>query len=140
MSLSAAVLAPVFAQIALTFALLFWMGALRTKALRSKAVRQRDIALGQQNWPEQATKVANSFSNQFEIPVLFYVLTALQWMLGAVDQVTITLAWAFVVTRYAHAAEFTTANYVVRRGLFYIIGVMILLANWVVFAVRVFSS
>lgn len=139
MSLAAAVLAPLFAQIALTFALLFWMAVLRARDLRSGAVKQRDIALGQQAWPEPTQKVANAFSNQFEAPVLFYVLTGLQWALGAVDQITIALAWAFVLSRYIHAIEHTGRNVVMRRGAIYGIGVLILLVGWVHFAIRVFS-
>ena len=27
-----------------------------------------DIALGQQNWPQQATQVGNAYQNQFELP------------------------------------------------------------------------
>ena len=37
----------------------------------------RDIALGQPDWPERPTQFGNAFHNQFELPVLFYVLTIL---------------------------------------------------------------
>jgi len=43
----AAVLAPVFVQMAMTFVLLFWMGGLRGRALAGGAVRPADIALGE---------------------------------------------------------------------------------------------
>jgi hypothetical protein len=140
MSLAAAVLAPVFAQVALVIVLLFAMAALRMRDIRSGAVRPQEIALGQPLWPAQTTKVAKCFSNQFEAPVLFYALTALQWTLGAVDQVSIGLAWAFVISRYIHAVEFTTSNVVMRRGAIYALGMLILLADWILLAIRVFSS
>jgi hypothetical protein len=140
MSLTATVFAPLFAQVALVFVLLFCMAGARMKAIRSGALRPQDIALGEPKWPAQATKVANCFANQFEAPVLFYVLTVLRWNLGAVDTLSIMLAWAFVVTRYLHALEFTTTNIVMRRGAIFAFGMLILLADWILFAVRVLAS
>jgi hypothetical protein len=71
----AAVLLPLFVEVVLTFALLLWMGALRNADYRSGAVKPQEIALREPKWPARTTQVANSFSNQFELPVLFYVLT-----------------------------------------------------------------
>jgi hypothetical protein len=41
-----AILAPLFVLVALTFALLVWMGAVRFAAVRRREVRVSDIALG----------------------------------------------------------------------------------------------
>ena len=71
------VLLPVFVLIGLTFALLLWMAGSRRNALVGGQTKIRDIALGQSNWPVRATQIGNCFKNQFEIPVLFYVLIAL---------------------------------------------------------------
>ena len=61
-----AILAPVFAQVALTFALLFWMGHVRFAAVRAGEVKVKDVALGQRAWPDRVQQVANAFHNQFE--------------------------------------------------------------------------
>src|SRR5436853_636480 len=45
------VLLPLFVQVALTFVLMFWMGGVRTAAVRRGDVKMRDIALGQPGWP-----------------------------------------------------------------------------------------
>ena len=79
------VLLPVFVLVGLTFFLLLWMATVRTRALKSRETSLKDIALRQPNWPEKATQVANCFSNQFEIPVLFYVLIALALPLRHAD-------------------------------------------------------
>ena len=68
------VLLPVFVLVGLTFVLLLWMAGARRQALVGGQTKIRDIALRQPNWPERATQIGNCFSNQFEIPVLFYVL------------------------------------------------------------------
>lgn len=79
------VLLPVFIQVALTFALLIWMALARRETLVSGETKIRDIALGEPNWPKRATQIANCFANQFELPVLFYVLIALALPLRHAD-------------------------------------------------------
>ena len=44
------VLLPLFAEVILTFALLFWMAFLRTRAITSGATETRDIALREPGW------------------------------------------------------------------------------------------
>ena len=71
-----AILLPLFVQVALTFALLFWMASCaRTRFERGEVQIRATSRLREPNWPPRAQQVANSFSNQFELPVLFYVLT-----------------------------------------------------------------
>jgi hypothetical protein len=131
------VLLPVFVLVALTFGLGFWMGAARNRALASRQTRVTDIALGQSNWPEDATKISNCFSNQFETPVLFYVLIAIALPLRHADLVIVLLSWVFVVTRYAHAGVFTTSNNLKHRFGAYLAGVLVLLAMWIYFALKI---
>ena len=76
----AAVLLPLFVEVVLTFGLMLGMGALRNNDYRSGAVKPQEIALREPKWPARTAQVANSFSNQFELPVLFYVLTILEWV------------------------------------------------------------
>ncbi len=131
------VLLPLFVQVALTFALLVWMGQARGVAFRSGAVRERDIALREPNWPPRATQIANAYHNQLELPVLFYVLTILAWVLRHSDQIFVVMAWIFVLLRIAQAYVHVTSNRVQLRGLFFIAGALVLLIMWVIFAVRI---
>jgi hypothetical protein len=131
------VLLPVFVLVGLAFALMFWMGTARRAALVSGQARIKDIALNQSNWPERATKVGNCFRNQFEIPVLFYVLVAIALPLRHADLIFVLLSWVFVVTRYLHAGIFTTSNNLQQRFLAYLSGVLVLLAMWVYFALKI---
>ena len=54
----AAILLPLFVEVALTFGLLFWLGPIRVGALRAGAVATRQVALGQKAWPERAVQIA----------------------------------------------------------------------------------
>jgi hypothetical protein len=131
------VLLPVFVLVGLTFALGFWMGAVRNKALVSGQARLKDVALNGSNWPEQAAKVGDCFSNQFEVPVMFYVLVALALPLRHADLVFVLLSWVFVLTRYVQAGVFTTSNNMKQRFLAYLSGVLVLLAMWIYFALKI---
>ena len=131
-----AVLLPLLVQVALTFALLFWTGRVRTRAVREGKVHVRDIALGQQNWPPRPTQIANAYQNQLELPVLFYVVTILAWSTGQADLLFVVLAWVFVVLRLVHATIHVTSNRVPRRFSVFAAGVLVLLAMWGLFAVR----
>jgi hypothetical protein len=131
-----AVFLPLLVQVALTFALLFWTGRVRTRAVRAGKVHVRDIALGQQNWPPRPTQIANAYHNQLELPLLFYVVTILAWSTGQADLLFVVLAWVFVLLRLAHAAIHVTSNRVPRRFAAFVAGVFVLLAMWGLFAVR----
>jgi len=130
------VLLPVFAQVGLTFVLLLWMATARTRALKARETSLKDIALRQPNWPEKATQIGNCYSNQFEIPVLFYILIALALPLRKADFFILLMSWVFVVTRFAHAGIFVTSNDVRTRSLAWFAGVLVLLAMWIYFALK----
>jgi hypothetical protein len=130
-------LLPVFVLVGLTFALLLWMAGARRQALVDGEAKVRDVALGQPNWPTRATQIGNSFSNQFELPVLFYILIALALPLRHADLVIVLLSWVFVVTRFVHAGIFVTSNDLKRRSLAWFAGVLVLFAMWIYFALRI---
>jgi hypothetical protein len=71
------VLLPLFVEVVLTFALLFWSGALHSRDLRAGAVKPEEVALREPHWPKRSRQVSNAYSNQTELPTLFYILTIL---------------------------------------------------------------
>jgi hypothetical protein len=131
------VLLPVFVLVALAFALLIGMVGTRRTALVSGETKIRDIALGQSNWPERATQIGNCYRNQFELPLLFYVLIALALPLRHADLFIVLMSWVFVVTRLVHAGVFVTTNDLGRRSLVWLAGVLVLLVMWIYFALKI---
>jgi hypothetical protein len=131
------VLLPVFVLIGLAFALLLWMAGARREALVGGQTKIRDIALGQANWPTRATQIGNCYRNQFELPLLFYLLIALALPLRHADLVIVVLSWVFVVTRFAHAGIFVNSNDLGRRSMAWFAGVLVLLAMWIYFALKI---
>ena len=132
-----AILMPMFAQVALTFVLLFWMGFLRTRALRSGAVKPEQIALREPHWPLRVLQIGNAFHNQLELPVLFYVVTLLALMTETLDVILYVLSWMFVLSRFVHAYIHVTSNRLDRRGGVFGIGAIALLLMWVIVVARI---
>jgi hypothetical protein len=136
----ASVLLPVFVLVALTFGLLIWTGRSRFAAARAGEVQVRDVALGQRVWPARVQQVSNTYQNQFELPVLFYLLVALALFTKQADLLFVAMAWIFVATRLVHAFIYTTSNVVIRRFQAFLAGAIVLMIMWIVFAVRILTA
>lgn len=130
-------LAAMFVQVALTLVLLGWLGRARAQSAARGEVRIADVALSSDAWPDRIKQIANSFNNQFELPVLFYVAVLLALVVGKVDWIVAGLAVAFVVLRLLHAYIHVTSNHVIRRFQVYVGGFVMLSALWLYLAARV---
>jgi hypothetical protein len=134
------ILLPVFAQVAITYSVLFVMGVRRKAAFDSKATRIKDIALGQDKWPVDATKAAKNFSNQFEVPVLFFAVSAFALITKSVDAWMLGLATLFVAARAVHAVIHLGNNVVTKRAMYYMVSVAAVLGMWILLMVRTFPT
>jgi hypothetical protein len=132
-----AILLPLFVEVLLTFGLMLWMGRARIGSVTTGQVKVRDIALGQSAWPERVQQVSNAYHNQFQMPVLFYVLTILAIVTRQADLLFVVMAWLFVLLRVGHAAVHVTSNRVSRRFFIFLAGTIVLLLMWIIFAVRI---
>ena len=131
------VLLPVFVLVGLTFFLLLAMATGRTRSRKAGETSLKDIALGQPNYPARVKQFGDCYSNQFELPVLFYVLIALALPLRHADLFIVLMSWVFVVLRFLHAGIFVTTNNVQQRGLTWFAGVLVLFAMWIYFALKI---
>lgn len=127
-----AILIPMFVQVALTFVLMFWMGALRMRAIRLGQVNASQVVLREPNWPPRVLQVANAYHNQLELPVLFYVVVLLALQTGTLDVVLLVLSWMFVLSRLVHAYVHVTTNRLDRRTGVFAVGAIALLLMWVI--------
>ena len=134
------ILAPVFVQVALTFALLFWMASARRASLVRGEAKIRDTALGQPAWPAKPTQISNCYDSQFQIPLLFYVVVIVALFTKSADLIFVVLSWIFVLARIAHAYIHTTSNHVPTRFNVFAVGVLVLLIMWIWIAVKIFVA
>jgi hypothetical protein len=135
-----AVLLPLFVEVILTFVLMLRMGALRRADYSSGVVKADDIALREPRWPARTTQAANAYANQFELPVLFYVLTILAWVTRHAGIVFVVLAWIFVICRVLQAYVHVTSNVVRYRGLFFSVGAVVLMIMWALYIIEVLTG
>src|ERR1700742_4197319 len=127
------ILLPLFVEVILTFLLLFFLAPMRARDFKSGIATYENIALREPNWSKPSLQVSYSFSNQFELPVLFYVLTILAYITHLAGLVFVILAWIFVVFRILQAAVHVTSNDVRLRGLFFMVGAVALVINWAIY-------
>ncbi len=122
---------PALAQLGWTFVVFAIMFAARRAAVVSRAVKMRDIALSGDAWPDRAKAAANNFSNQFETPVMFFVILLIANEIGAKATWMVVLAWIYVASRIVHTLIHVTSNHVMRRASAYFVGMLALLLMWI---------
>ena len=134
------ILLPLFVEVILTFLLMFALMPLRARDFRSGIATYDNIGLREPNWSKPSLQVAYSFSNQFELPVLFYVLTILEWVTRHAGVLFVVLAWAFVICRVLQAYVHVTSNTYRLRSTFYSIGELVLMVMWAIYIVQVLTG
>ncbi|SFR64799.1 hypothetical protein SAMN05216203_2146 [Marinobacter daqiaonensis] len=124
---------PVLTQVALTLVLYVRLNLAKIKASTAGHVDESRRGLYDDAWPDYVLKINNCIRNQFEVPVLFFVLALSLMVLDAVDWVSLTLAWLFVASRIAHAVVHTGSNHIPTRRRLFLVGVLLVLvlAVWV---------
>jgi hypothetical protein len=119
---------PVLIHITLVIGLYILLVQRKVQALKNKLVDLKITALNNQAWPADVVKVSNNIANQFETPVLFYVLCTMLVLLQGVDAVSLVLAWVYVVVRIVHIYIHVGSNYVPRRLKVFAVSLLVLLA------------
>ncbi len=118
---------PVLAHIMLIFMVYIYLGVVKSRAVKEGSVDRKLAALNTKAWPEDVVKVSNNLANQFESPIIFYVLSIIYFITDNVSGVIIVLMSLYVLSRYIHAYIHVTTNYVPNRYKFFLIGVLTLL-------------
>ncbi|MEJ2535302.1 MAG: MAPEG family protein [Gammaproteobacteria bacterium] len=127
-----ALLYPLLVQVTLTFAVMFRMYAQRSAEFRTERIRPREVATRREAMNRLRSSAASSdnFSNQFEMPVLFYTAVVLAVTLLVQDLLLVMLAWIYVGLRVIHAAIHLSYNDVLHRFYAFVLSAFVLLAIW----------
>ncbi|MGH8241941.1 MAG: MAPEG family protein [Steroidobacteraceae bacterium] len=126
---------PVLVLVLMTLVIYVRLIKVKVRELRAGRVNLERRALHEDAWPDSVLQINNSIRNQFELPVLFYVLCIVLWELHAVHALTLVAAAAFVLSRIAHAYVHLGSNYIThRRRLFtagwWVLMFMVVLVVW----------
>jgi hypothetical protein len=125
------------AQAFMAIILVTWLGFERVPRVSRGEIRMADIAVDRTGYPLKARLLSNSFDNQFQLPVLFFVGALILLQLGLVGWFDVVLAWLFVALRIAHAAIHVTTNRVPRRFVLFSAGLAVLTLFWLWLVLRI---
>jgi hypothetical protein len=107
------------AQIGWTFLLYAWLTIARVQAVRRGEVEYGAFARGEE--PHEIARITRNLANQFELPVIFYLIVVLLTATGRVTAVDIIAAWMFVAGRVLHTLVQTLTDNVPLRGQVFLI-------------------
>ncbi len=118
---------PVIVQVLMT--LLIYVRLIRAKVreIRAGRVDRARSALHEDAWGDAVLQINNNIRNQFELPVLFYVMAVVFWALDAVSGLVMAAASVFVLSRIVHAIIHLGSNYVPNRRRSFTVGWWVLL-------------
>lgn len=124
---------PVLALVVWTLIILVWLYARRIPAMRKAGIDPAKIK-GSESYAglppinPKAVWVADNYNHLHEQPTIFYALCVYSHLAGAVDQINVALAWAYVAIRILHSFIQITSNYVPLRFAVFNIGSLVLMA------------
>ena len=131
---------PVLLHMLLVFFLFIKLGASKSKAIRNGEVDRQQTALNPKAWPDDVIKISNNIGNQFESPVLFYVLSIIFFLTDNVSSIVLSMTGFYVITRYIHAYFHVTSNYVPYRFKAFLLGFLILLVMTIWLLISILSA
>ncbi len=117
---------PMLAQILIPLVVLVLNGMRKSKDVRSGNFDREKAAMDNEAWSKATVLTSKNLANQFQFPVIFYVLCIVLANLDAVDKIVLSVAWLFVTARYVHAYVHVSSNYVPVRLRAFILSVLLL--------------
>ena len=118
---------PVIVQVLMTLLIYVRLITVKIRELRAGRVDKARLALHEDAWPASVLQINNNIRNQFELPVLFYVVSVILWALDAVHGLAMAAASVFVLSRIAHALVHLSTNYVPNRRRYFTVGWWVLM-------------
>ena len=104
----------------------------RVSSVKNKQVSAKYFQLMEgSDIPDIITKTTRNFNNQFEIPVLFYVVATLYISFDLESFFAIAVAWSFVIFRFAHSYIHLTYNNIIHRMLTFWLSFLCVLILWI---------
>ncbi|MEL0631361.1 MAPEG family protein [Pseudoalteromonas carrageenovora] len=129
-----------FAQVTLSLVVMIVMGKRRITATKNKQLNLTDFKTMQLDKAGDTVRVADrNFSNQFEIPVLFYAGCLLALQLNSASYLVAALACLFVVSRIVHTIIHLGNNNVRARFNVFLFGCGCVFVIWLTMIWRIMA-
>ncbi len=102
------------------------LNAKRKNSDRRAGVARPEAAISNTAWSLPVVLTSNALANQFQLPVIFYVLSFILYSLDGVNALVLVLCWLFAISRWAHAIVHVSSNTIALRMIFFLLGVITL--------------
>ena len=121
---------PVIALVALTFFVAFNMLRSRFSAVKNRQVSIKYFQLNRGDIPDAMQQLSDNYDNLLSMPILFYLVTLIVYVLHVVDEGYLVLACLYVAARFMHSYIHTGYNNVVHRMYAYVLSAVVLIIIW----------
>jgi hypothetical protein len=90
--------------------------------------------------PDYLARVEQNYSNQFELPVLFYAVVLLLYVSHSANIYQLCLLWGFVLSRVVHSLIHIRLNRLLWRRNSFTVGFFLLLASWILLLIQLIQG
>ena len=122
---------PILAVVLMNFIVMFHMRYMISKAIKNRDVEYKYFKAYESSAPEYLLTSRHHYKNFFEIPILFYLLCLVLYMIDDVSAIDLWIAWLFVVFKGIHSYIRITSNYVPYRAYSFFVCVFLLFGGWI---------
>ena len=128
---------PILAVVLMNFIVMFHMRYMISKAIKNRAVEYKYFKAYESSAPEYLLISRHHYKNFFEIPILFYLLCLVLYMIDDVSAIDLWITWLFVVFKGIHSYIRITSNYVPYRAYSFFVCVFLLFGGWINLTIKI---
>ena len=121
----------------MNFIVMFHMRYMIVKAIKKRDVKYKYFRAYEGSAPEYLLTSRHHYKNFFEIPILFYLLCLVFYMIDDVSAIDLWIAWLFVLFKGIHSYIRITSNYVPYRAYSFNVCVFLLFGGWIILVIKI---
>ena len=128
---------PILAVVLMNFIVMFHMRYMISKAIKNRDVEYKYFKAYESSAPEYLLISRHHYKNFFEIPILFYLLCLVLYMIDDVSAIDLWITWLFVLFKGVHSYIRITSNYVPYRAYSFFVCVFLLFGGWINLKIKI---
>ena len=121
----------------MNFIVMFHMRYMIVKAIKKRDVKYKYFRAYEGSAPEYLLTSRHHYKNFFEIPILFYLLCLVLYMIDDVSAIDLWIAWLFVLFKGMHSYIRITSDYVPYRAYSFNVCVFLLFGGWIILVIKI---
>ena len=128
---------PILPVVLMNFIVMFHMRYMIVKAIKKRDVKYKYFRAYEGSAPEYLLTSRHHYKNFFEIPILFYMLCLVLYIIDDVSAIDLWIAWLFVLFKGIHSYIRITSNYVPYRAYSFNVCVFLLFGGWIILVIKI---